>query len=195
MRAISNRLFSICTLSRGRARQRVRCESSDKRDSLPVIVRMHVLVCLCAAALLIAACQRRETPQWAPNVERTDITPSEWMVGCFAIDPMTDRLRAAGAGDAIELTPWRVDLVKGRERYRAEMNGRHLKHGVWTPVAVSKIRVEVGSEGFGNLTFLLSRGNGRLVGTYQEIGDVSPGFSPDIPVSLRRVTCIPAPGK
>ena len=168
---------------------------------MPLIVRMHTLVCLCAAALLIAACQQRETPQWAPNVERTDITPSEWMVGCFAIEPMTDRLRASGAREGIELTARRadaarrVDAVEGRQWYRVEMNGSHLKYGVWTPVAASKVRAEVGSNGFDNLTYVLSRSNDGFVGTYREISDASPGASPEVPVSLRRVPCVSAPAK
>ncbi len=155
----------------------------------------HALICLCAAALLVTACQQRETPQCAPNVERTDITPSEWMVGCFAIDPMTERLRAAGAGNEIELTNQRGDVVDGRQWYRAEANGSHLKHGRWSPIAASKIRVQVGSDGFGGLAYLLARSNDGLVGTYQEIGDVSPGSAPEVPVSLRRVDCVSVPAK
>jgi hypothetical protein len=116
------------------------------------------------------------------------------MVGCFAIDPMTDRLRAAGAGKEIELTDRRGVLVEGRQWYRAEANGSHLKHGMWSPVAASKVRVRIGSDGFGSLMYMLSRSNDGLVGTYQEIGDV-PSTPPDIPVSFRRVECVPAPAK
>jgi hypothetical protein len=156
---------------------------------------MRPLVCLCAATLLIAACQERETPQWAPNVERTDITPSEWMVGCFAIDPMTDRLRAAGAGKGIEITDRRGDVVEGRQWYRAKANGAHLNYGRWSPVGASKVRVQIGSEGYGSLAYVLSRSNDGLIGTYQEIGDVSPGSTPEVSVSLRRVDCVSAPAK
>jgi hypothetical protein len=151
--------------------------------------RKNALICLCAAALLVTACQQRETPQWAPNVERTDITPSEWMVGCFAIEPMTDRLRAAGAGKEIELTDRRGEVVEGRQWYRAEANGSHLKHGRWSPIAASKVRIQIGSDGFGSLAYVLSRSNDGLVGTYEEIGDVPSAEPPDIPVSLRKVDC------
>jgi hypothetical protein len=152
---------------------------------------MRAIVFLGAATLLIAACQRRETPQWAPNVERTDITPSAWMVGCFAIDPMTDRLRAVHGINEIELTDRRGDVVAGRQWYRAEANGSHLKHGRWSPVAASRARVQIGSDGYGGLSFVLSRSDDGLIGTYQEIGDI-PSDGPDIPVSLRRVDCVPA---
>ncbi len=190
MTAFSNRLVSTHTLSRPRARQRVGGESSHKRDSISAIT----LACLCAAALFVAACQQRETPKWAPNVERTDITPSEWMVGCFAIDLMTDRLRASGARD-YELTAKRVNVVEGRQWYRVELNGSHLKYGVWSPVAASRIRIQAGSNGFGSLTYVLSRSDGGLVGTYREIGDVSPGSGPEVPVKLRRIPCVSAPAK
>ena len=153
-------------------------------------VLMRAIGCLCAAALLITACQKRETPQWAPNVERTDITPSEWMVGCFAIDPMTDRLRAAGAGSEIELTDRRGDVVEGRQWYRAEASGSHLRHGRWSPIAASKIRIQIGSAGYGGLAYVLSRSDDGLVGTYEEIGDIPSAEPPDIPVSLRRVDCV-----
>jgi len=158
------------------------------------IVRMYTVMSLCMAALLIGACQKRETPQWAPNGERTDITPSEWMVGCFAIDPMTDRLRAAGARE-YELTAQRVNVVGGRQWYRVELNGSHLEYGVWSPVAASRIRIQAGSNGFGNLTYTLSRSGPGLVGTYHEESDASPGSSPEVPVSLRRITCVSAPTK
>lgn len=171
------------------------CESSHKRDSIAVTVFVYTLVCLCAAALMVSACQQRETPQRPPNFERTDIAPSEWMVGCFAIDPMTDRLRAAGARQEIELTARRVNVVEGRQWYRVETNGSHQQYGMWSPVAPSRVRLEVGSNGFGNLTYGLSRSHVGLVGTYREIGDVSPGASPEVPVSLRRVACKPAPVK
>lgn len=198
MKAPSDRLVSTDTRPRGRARQRVGCDSSQKRESISVIALMQTLVCLCATVLLVAACQRRETPQWAPNVERTDITPSEWMVGCFAIDPMTDRLRASRAREEIEFTAWRVDpaprldIVEGRRWYRVEVNGSHQKYGVWTPVAASRIRLYVGSNGFYSLTFGLCRSNDGLAGTYSEMGDVPSSATPDIPVSLRRVPCVSA---
>jgi len=137
---------------------------------------------------------KRETPQWAPNVERIDILPSEWMVGCFAVDPMTDRLKAAGARE-YEFTTQRAGVVEGRQWYRIELNGSHLKYGMWSPIAASKIRVQTGSNGFGNLTYVLSRSNDGLVGTYQEIGDASPGASPAVPVRFRRVGCNSAPPK
>jgi len=82
---------------------------------------MEKLVFLCISLLLATACQQRETPQWAPNVERTDITPSEWMVGCFAIDPMTEILRAAGAREQIDLTARRVEVIHGRQWYRVKV--------------------------------------------------------------------------
>jgi hypothetical protein len=194
VKALSNRFVSSDALPRARARRRVRCESSDKRDSMPVIVRMHTLVCLCAAALLIGACQKRETPQWAPNVERTDITPSEWMVGCFAIDMMTDTLRAGGARQEFELTVRRVKFIEGRQWYGVEMKGSHQKYGMWTPVAASKVRLRVGT-GFDNLSYVLSRSDDGFVGTYRLEGDVSPGAGPDIPVSLRRVPCVSTPAR
>lgn len=162
---------------------------------MSVIVLLHTLVCLSTSTLLLSGCQQPEARQWPPNVERTDITPSQWMVGCFAIDPMTDRLRAAGAREQIELTARRVDIVEGRQRYRVEMNGSHLKYGVWTPVAASKVRVDVGSDGFDNLTYVLSRSDAGFAGTYREEGDVSPGASPEVPVSLRRVPCVSAPAR
>jgi hypothetical protein len=187
-------LVSIYTLPRRMARQCVGYVARHKRDSMSLIGLMRMLAFLCAAAMLIAACQKRETPQWAPNVERTDITPSEWMVGCFAIDPMTDRLRASGARE-YELTTQRASVIKGRQWYRIELNGSHLKYGVWSPVAASRIRIQAGSNGFGNLTYALSRSGNGLVGTYHEESDVSPGSSPEVPVSLRRVDCVSATAK
>src|SRR5947199_8733641 len=148
---------------------------------------MKKLVFLCISLLLATACQQRETPQWAPNVERTDITPSEWMVGCFAIDPMTEILRATRAREQIDLTARPVEVVEGRQWYRVEMNGSHLKYGRWTPIAASKVRVQVGSTGSSTLIYALSRSDDGLIGTYRVIGDVSPGLGPDIPVTLRRV--------
>jgi hypothetical protein len=156
---------------------------------------MRTIVLLCATVLLISACQTSETPQWAPNVERTDVTPSEWMVGCFAINPMTDRLRAAGAGNEIVLTDRRGDVVEGRQWYRAKANGAHLNYGRWSPVGASKLRVQIGSHGFGSLAYVLSRSSAGLVGTYGEMGDVPSSFTSDIPVSLRRVDCVSVPAK
>jgi hypothetical protein len=156
---------------------------------------MKNLIVLFVSVLLAATCQQRETPQWAPNVERTDIIPSGWMVGCFAIDRMTDTLRAGGARPEFELTAQRVTVVEGRQWYSVKMTGSHLAYGRWTPVAVSKLRLQVGSTGFDNLTYVLSRSDDGLVGTYRLIGDVSPGSGPDIPVSLRRVPCLSAPGR
>jgi hypothetical protein len=156
---------------------------------------MEKLVFLCISLLLATACQQRETPQWAPNVERTDITPSEWMVGCFAIDPMTEILRAAGAREQIDLTARPVEVIEGRQWYRVEMNGSHLKYGRWTPIAASKVRLQVGSTGFDNLSYVLSRSNEGLFGTYRLEGDVSPGSGPDIPVTLRQVPCVSAPAR
>jgi hypothetical protein len=160
-----------------------------------VLNQRGMVLCLCAASLLMVACQQRETPQWAPNVERTDIAPSEWMVGCFAIDPMTDGLRAAGAREQIDLTARRVEVVEGRQWYRVEMNGSHLKYGRWTPIAASKVRLQVGSTGDDNLIYVLSPSNDGLIGIYQEIGDVGPRPSPGVPVSLRRVPCVSAPAR
>jgi len=156
---------------------------------------MKKLVFLCISLLLATACQQRETPQWAPNVERTDITPSEWMVGCFAIAPMTEFLRAARAREQIDLTARRVEVIDGRQWYRVELNGSHLKYGRWTPIAASKVRLQVGSTGFDNLSYVLSRSNEGLFGTYRLQGDVSPGSGPDIPVTLRRVPCVSAPAR
>jgi hypothetical protein len=168
-------------------------ELTDKRDTVLVAAWIRLVVCVCLAALLAVGCEKRETPQWAPNVERTDITPSAWMVGCFAIDPMTEILRAAGAREQIDLTVRRVEVIEGRRWYRVEMNGSHLKYGRWTPIAASKIRLQVGSTGFDNLSNVLSRSNEGLFGTYRLEGDVSPGSGPDIPVTLRRVACVAAP--
>lgn len=151
-----------------------------------------MVLCLCAAVLLMSQCQRREMPQWAPNVERTDISPSEWMVGCFAIDPMTDGLRAAGARAQFELTDRSVEVVEGRKWYRVETDGSHLKYGRWAPIAATKVRLQVASSGSGTLIYVLSRSNDGLVGVYQEIGDVGPRPSPGVPVSLRRVPCVSA---
>jgi hypothetical protein len=155
---------------------------------------MRTIVLLCATVLLISACQTSETPQWAPNVERTDLAPSEWMVGCFAINPMTDRLLAAHAVNEIELTDRRGGVVEGRQWYRAEANGSHLKHGRWSPVAASRVRVQIGSDGYGGLAFVLTRSDDGLIGKYQEIGDI-PSSGPDIPVSLRKVDCVSASAK
>jgi hypothetical protein len=165
---------------------------SVSAGSSSTVVLMRVLTSLFAAVLLTAACHRPETPQWAPNVERTDITPSEWMVGCFVVDPMTDRLRAAGARE-YELTARLVKVADGRHWYRVQLNGSHEKYGMWTPVAASKLRIYAGSNGFGNLSYAISPSNDRLVGTYQEATDVSPGSAPEVPVSLRRVPCVSAP--
>jgi len=144
---------------------------------------------LCIAVLLAATCQQREMPQWAPNVERPDITPSDWMVGCFAITQMTDTLRAGGARQEFELTSSRASVVEGRQWYGVRMTGSHRPYGRWTPVAASKVRLQVGSTGFDNVAYELSRSDDGLVGTYRLIGDVSMGSAPDIPVSLRKVAC------
>jgi hypothetical protein len=157
--------------------------------------RLRTLLCVCVTALFIAACHRPETPQWAPNVERTDIIPSERMVGCFAINPMTEMLRALGAREQFELTARRVEVVEGRQWYRVEMNGSHLKYGRWTPIAASKVRLQVGTIRSGTLIYVLSPSNDGLAGTYQGIGDVSPGSAPEVPVSLRRVPCVSAPAR
>jgi hypothetical protein len=134
-------------------------------------------------------------PQWAPNVERTDILPTEWMVGCFAITQMTDTLRAGRARSEFELTVRRSIVVEGRQWYSVKMTGSHQAYGRWSPIAPSKIRVQAGSTGFDTLIYELSRSDDGLVGTYRLIGDVSPGSGPDIPVSLRRVPCSSAPGR
>jgi len=152
-------------------------------------------VAISCAALLVAACQPREMPRWAPNVERTDITPADWRVGCFAITQMTDTLRAGAARQEFELTALPAIGVEGRRWYGVKMTGSHLPYGRWTPVALSKIRLQVGSTGSDNLTYALSRSDDGLVGTYRLIGDVSPGSAPDIPVSLRRISCVSAPAK
>src|SRR5947199_2568733 len=102
----------------------------------------------------MTACQQREMPQWAPNVERTDITPSEWMVGCFAIDPMTELLRAAGARQEFELTGRGAKVIDLRQWYDVRMTGSHQKYGRWTAVAPSRIHLQVGT-GFDNLTYVL----------------------------------------
>jgi hypothetical protein len=156
---------------------------------------IQTLLCLCAAALLVAACQRPETPLSPPNAERTDITPAAWMVGCFAID-RTERLRAEGAPEAIELTGRSADVREGKQRYRVALNGSDLKYGGWTPLTAKTIRVEiVTSPGAGNLTFMLQQSNVGLLGTYRAIGDVSVGSEPEVPVSLHRVPCVRAPAK
>ena len=160
-----------------------------------MLSRRGMVLCLCAAVLLMAGCQQRELPQWAPNVERTDIRPSEWMVGCFAIDPMTDGLRAAGARQQIELTDRLARVAEGRQWYRVELGESHQKYGVWTAVAPSKIRVEVGSNWCGTLIYSLSPTNHGLVGIYQEIGDVGPAPSPGVAVSLRRLPCVSPPAR
>jgi hypothetical protein len=117
------------------------------------------------------------------------------MLDCFTIVPSNDRLRAAGAGDEIELTARPVNVVEGRKWYRVEMNGSHLKYGRWTPVSSSKIRIEVGFAGFASLSYVLSRVDDHLVGTYREVTDASPGSSPEVPVSFRQAPCVSAPAK
>ena len=154
----------------------------------------HSVVFSCAA-FLFAACQPREMPQWAPNVERTDITPADWMVGCFAITQMTDTLRAGAAHQEFELTALPAIGVEGRRWYSVKMTGSHRPYGRWTPVSLSKIRLQVGSTCYDSLTYALSRSDTGLAGTYRLIGDVSLGSAPDIPVSLRRISCVSAPGK
>lgn len=167
--------------------------SCDSRGAFGSTVE-RVLFSICAA-LLMAACQPPETPKLPPNAVRTDMNPSAWMAGCFAIDPMTDRLRAAGAREEIELTARPVNVMESRQWYRVEINGSHLSYGVWTPVAASKVSVRVGSNGFGNLSYELSSSNDGLVGTYRQESDVSPGSAPEVPVSLRRVPCVSAPAR
>jgi hypothetical protein len=157
--------------------------------------RHGMVLCLCVAAFMMTGCQRREMPPWPPNVERTDINPSEWMVGCFAVDSMTDALRAAGAREQIDVTARRAEVVEGRQWYRVEMNGSHLKYGRWTPIAASKVRLQVGSTGDDNLTYVLSRSNEGLVGMYQVVGDVGPRPSPGVPVTFRRIPCVSAPAR
>jgi hypothetical protein len=171
------------------------CVVDQRTDATVLHVLMRKLVFLGISLLLATACQQRETPQWAPNVERTDITPSEWMLGCFAIDPMTEILRAARAREQIDLTARPVEVIEGRQWYRVELNGSHLKYGRWTPIGASKVRLEVGSTGFDNLSYVLSRSNEGLFGTFRLQGDVSPGSGPDIPITLRRVPCVSAPAR
>lgn len=151
------------------------------------------LALLCISVWLATGCRQREMPQWPPNVERTDITPSKWMVGCFAIETMTDTLRAGGARQEFELTARPVRVVEGRQWYGVEMTGSHRKYGRWTPVAAAKIRVQVGSTGFDLIGYELSRSNEGLAGTYHLVTDVSPGSGPEIPVTLRRVPCVTSP--
>ena len=158
-----------------------------------MLARARIVVCLLTVASLVLACRGPETPQWAPNVERIDIMPSEWMVGCFAIDPMTEILRAARAREQIDLTVRPVEVIEGRQWYRVEMNGSHLKYGRWSPIAASKLRIQVGSPGSSSLSYLLSRSDDGLSGTYRLEGDVSMGSGPDLPVTLRRVPCVYAP--
>jgi hypothetical protein len=155
---------------------------------------LRLFVSACVVTLIATACQQSEMPRWAPNVERTDLTPSEWMVGCFAIDPMTDLLRAAGARQEFELTARRVKVIELRQWYEVRMNGSHQTYGRWAAVAPSKLRLQVGT-GFDNLSYLLSRSDAGLVGTYRLEGDVSPGAGPDIPVKLLRVRCVSAPAR
>lgn len=178
----------------------VYCDNEVVKELWPVVLSNRLAIIsrrawLCAMGLLIAACQQPKTPLWAPNVERTDLTPAAWMVGCFALDPMTDLLRAEGAREEIELTARPANVAEGRQWYRVAMNGSHGKYGIWTPIGESKVRLQVGSNGFDGLTYVLSRSNDRLVGTYQAVTDVSPGSSPEVPVSLRRTPCISAPAK
>jgi hypothetical protein len=195
VKPLSMHLVSTATPPRAESRRRGGFGSNLEYNPQSTLMLVRALVCLFVAVWLIASCQRRETPQWAPNAERTDITPSEWMVGCFAIDPMTAILRAAGAREQIDLTARPVEVIAGRQWYRVEMNGSHLKYGPWTPIAASKVRLQVGSTGFDNLSYVLSRTNEGLFGTYRMEGDVSPGSGPDIPVTLRRVPCVSAPAR
>src|SRR5437763_17006808 len=112
-----------------------------------MLSRRGMVLCLCAAVLLMSQCQQREMPQWAPNVERTDITPSEWMVGCFAIDTMTDTLRAGGARQEFELTARRTKFLDRRQWYGVK--GSHQQYGMWTAVGPAKLRSQVRT-GFGH---------------------------------------------
>src|SRR4051812_17038626 len=86
---------------------------------------MRAVFSLCALTILVAACQPPETPLSPPSAGRTDIIPAAWMVGCFAID-RTERLRAEGAPDAIELTGRSADVWEGKQRYRVALNGSDL---------------------------------------------------------------------
>lgn len=155
------------------------------RNAKPFL-RTCIIGCLCMAVLLVLACQQPETPQRPPN--STDI-PSGWMLDCFTIAPPNDRLRAAGARDEIELTSQPVNILEGRRWYRVEMTGSHLKYGRWTPVSSSQIRIEIGFAGSARLSYVLSRVDDHLVGTYREVTDASPRFSPEVPVTFRQAPC------
>ena len=160
-------------------------DSAMIRNAKPLL-RSCIVGCLCVAVLLVLACQQPDTPQRPPN--STD-TPSGWMLDCFAITPSNDRLRAAGARDEIELTAEPVNVVEGRRWYRAEMNGAHLKYGRWTPVSSSQIRIEIGFGGSARLSYVLSRVDDHLVGTYREVTDASLRSSPEVPVTFRQAPC------
>ncbi len=150
---------------------------------------MRALSALCAFVVFVVACQRSETPLSPPNA---DMPPAAWMVGCFAID-RTERLRAEGAPEAIELTRRSAGVREGKQLYRVTLNGSDLKYGGWMPLTPNTIRVEiVTSPGAGNLTFLLKKSNAGLLGTYRAIGDVSVGSEPEVTVNLRRVPCVSA---
>jgi hypothetical protein len=155
------------------------------------LLRICMVGCLWAA-LLAAACQQPETPQRPPN--STD-TPSGWMLDCFTIVPSNDRLRAAGARDEIELTAQPVSVVEGRQWYRVEMNGSHLKYGRWPPLSSSQIRIEIGFAGSASLSYVLSRVDDHLAGTYREVTDASPRSSPEVPVTFRQAPCASAPAR
>jgi hypothetical protein len=188
--------LSICLLStdeQSLGRELVSCESGIKRDSLWPARWVPMILFLSAAAILGGGCRQPEAVLWPPNVERTDVRPAKWMVGCFALDPMTDRLRAAGAPEVFELTARRADVVEGKQRYRVALIGSSQKYGAWWPPSPKKIYAQVGSPAV--VVFTLAESRDGLVGSYRELSDASPGNSPEIPVSLRRVPCISTPPK
>jgi hypothetical protein len=192
---VSWHLVSAKRPSHARARRFPRGESDDEHGSLGVAICKRAFLSLSVAALLVTACQERETPLWPPNAQRTDVTPADWMVGCFALDPMTDRLRHSGSPESIELTQRRTDVVDGKQRYYARVTGGKLKQARWMPLTATTARLDVWSPGSGSLVFKLSQSSAGLVGTYGEMGDVASSFTSDIPVSLHRVDCVSVPAK
>jgi hypothetical protein len=116
------------------------------------------------------------------------LSPDPW-IGCYQLDP-SNKTDVPGAHNVVELTNRKAEVIEGQQWYHVGRSGSDLKYaGRWAPLTEKSIRLEIGSPGAGNITFVLSRSKDGLVGTSQEFGDVASSQSPHVAASLRTVAC------